>query len=177
MPAVRREHVGQQSCQWQRYSCVLLEDVYVSYNSAWGIVIIVLAVIGLISLSTVSVIIALLWTNPVIKSFGREQLIIILIGLALCFFFSFFYVFRPSVVLCVITRLGFWLSLTTIFGSLLVKLVRVTRIFLGGIKTSSRRYFLKPWHQVLFTFFIVGGQLVSFLFRSSLTIRTLLKPI
>ena len=139
--------------------CIPLQDIYLSYNSAWGIVVIILAASGLFCVISVSVIIALLWTNPVIKSFGREQLILILIGLALCFIFPFFYVFRPSMKWCVIIRLGFWFSLTLIFASLLVKLIRVTRIFLGGMKTS-RCYFVKPWHQVLFTSFIVGGQMV-----------------
>ena len=116
--------------------CIQLEEVYLKYNDAWGVIIIFLAVFGLICVSVVSVIIALVfWTNPVIKSFGREQLILILIGLACCFFFAFFYVFRPSVGLCVVSRLGFWFSLTMIFSSLLVKLVRVTRIFLGGMST------------------------------------------
>ena len=140
--------------------CVELEDVHISYNNAWGIVIITLALLGLICVTSVSVIIAIFfWTNPVIKSFGRELLILILIGLGLSFVFPFFYVFRPSVELCVIRRLGFWFSLTVIFASLLVKLVRVTRIFLGGMKTN-RRYCIKPWHQIVLTFIIVAGQMV-----------------
>ena len=139
--------------------CVPLREVYLSFNSGWGIAVIVFAVIGFISVTSVSVLIALLWTNAVVKSFGREQLILILIGLALCFIFPFLYVFRPSVGLCVVRRLGFWFSLTMILASLLVKLIRVTRIFLGGLKTSGR-YFVKPWHQVVFTFFIIGGQMV-----------------
>ena len=139
--------------------CVPLEEVYLSYDSPWGISIIVFSVFGIISVTTVSLIVLIFfWKNPVIKSFGREQLILILIGLVLSFIFPFFYIIRPSIGLCSIHRIDFWFSLTLISAALLVKLVRVTRIFLGGIKSGRRC--IKPWYQVLFTFLIVGGQMV-----------------
>ena len=118
-----------------------------------------LAIVGLISVIGVSVMIALFWANPVIKSFGREHLVLIMIGLTLSFFSPLVYVFRPSVGLCVIRRVSFQFSWTMVLASILVKLIRVTRIFLGGIR-STRKYFLKPWHQVVFTFLIVGGKMV-----------------
>ena len=139
--------------------CVPLQVVYLSYDSAWGIALIVLAVVGLISVIGVSVTIALFWANPVIKSFGREHLVLILIGLTLSFFSPLVYIFTPSVGLCLIRRLSFQFSWTIVLASILVKLIRVTRIFLGGIR-STRKYFLKPWHQVVFAFLIVGGKMV-----------------
>ena len=150
-------------------TCVQLEEVYLSHNSGWGIVIIILSIIGLISVTTVSVTIGLFfWTNPVIKSFGREQLILILIGLTLCFVSPLMYIFRPSLTLCLFRWFGFWFSVTLISAALLIKLIRVTRIFLGGIK-GGQQYCIKPWHQVVFTFVIVAGQMILVLISVTVT--------
>ena len=141
-------------------SCVELNEVYFSVSTAGGIIIIMLSIFGLICTTTVSIIIGLFfWTNPVIKSFGREQLILVMIGLILSFVFPFFFAIRPSLALCIIRWFGFWFSITLIFAALLVKLIRVTRIFLGGIKVGQQDC-IKPWHQVVFTFVIVAGQMV-----------------
>ena len=141
-------------------SCVPIDEVFLSYSDAWGVVLICLSILGIIALAVVSLLLGIfLWQNAVIKSFGREQLILILCGLALCFILPFFYIFKPSVALCVFQEMGLWFSLTLVLAALLVKLVRITRIFLSGVK-GGRQLFIKPWHQVVFTFLLVSGQMI-----------------
>ena len=61
--------------------------------------------------------------------------------------------------ICVFQRAGLWLSFSVILGALLVKLVRITRIFLHG-QVSTRPKFTGPGWQILFTILVVAGQFV-----------------
>ena len=139
--------------------CVPLEERYLNHSEAGGIVLLVLATLGLVFVTAVSVLIGLLWTNPVIRSFGREQLVLMMCGITTSFLLPIAYVIRPSVVTCIFQQLGLWFSMTLMLAALLIKLIRVTRIFLGGVQ-GGRRHFIKPWHQVLFTFLIVAGHMI-----------------
>ena len=139
--------------------CVPLEESYLRYSGAGGIVLLVLTAFGLAFVVAVSVFVGLFWTNPVIKSFGREQLVLIMCGITSAFLLPISFVFRPSIVTCILRQLGLWFSMTLVLAALLVKLIRVTRIFLGSVK-GGRQCFVKPWQQVLFTILIVVGQMI-----------------
>ena len=66
----------------------------------------------------------------------------------------------PSTGVCVFQRIGVWLCFSLAFGALLVKIIRVARIF-HSVKSSAKRpQFTDPIHQVIFTMVIVVGQLI-----------------
>ena len=140
-------------------ACVALEESYLRYENPWSIVLIISAIIGLIGVVFVAVVLGIFWNTAIVKSSGREQMIILLIGISLCFLLTFLFVSKPSTGICVFQRAGLWLSFSVILGALLVKLVRITRIFLRG-QVSTRPKFTGPGWQILFTILVVAGQFV-----------------
>ena len=139
-------------------SCLSLQESFIHYSDAFSIVVIVLAILGLIVVTATTVIYIVFWKTPVVKSSGREQMITLLIGIGLMFILAFVYVSPPGPGVCAVRRVGFWICYSIIFGALLVKIVRVTRIFYPGSLTRVR--FTEPHYQVLFTSLIIIGQVV-----------------
>ena len=155
------------SCsQWQWGSnplngsdtCIELNVSFLKPSDIWGAVIVVLSILGLILVVAVAVGMGIFWNTPVIKSSGREQMVVLLIGILLSFLLPYFYVVQPSLVICIFQRIGLWFCFSLIFGALLVKLFRIARIFLRRKKVGRPR-FIEPHYQILFTFVIVAGQM------------------
>ena len=136
--------------------CVEIEEEYLRIDHPWSIIIVLLSLLGLLLVSATAVIIVMNWKSPVIKSSGREQIVLLLSGIALSFILPFLYVSPPSLGVCVLQRMGIWICVSFTFGAVLVKVVRVYRIF---VSTTHVR-FTEPHYQILFTFLIVAGQLL-----------------
>ena len=62
--------------------CVPIKAQY--FNSGWSIAAMSIATIALIILATITVIFVIYWKTPVVKSSGREQMVMLLIGIAAC---------------------------------------------------------------------------------------------
>ena len=139
--------------------CVPIPESFLSYSHPYSIIIIIVATFGLLIVLATVIIFFMYWKTPIVKSSGREQMILLLIGIASSFLLAFFFVAPPHPALCAIQRIGLWFSFSLMFGSLMVKIVRVARIFLRN-KDLARPRFIEPIYQVLFTFFIVIVQLV-----------------
>ena len=140
-------------------SCVAIEESYLRYEHPWSIVLIILAITGLIGVVIVAVIMGIFWNTAIVKSSGREQMIVLLVGISLCFLLTFFFVSKPNIAICFFQRAGVWVGFSVILGAILVKLIRITRIFLRG-QVSTRPKFTGPWWQILFTCFVVAGQIL-----------------
>ena len=140
--------------------CVPVEVRRLDFSSGWSITSVCIASITLIILGVITAIFAFTWKSPVVKSSGREQMVMLLAGIGICCILTFVIVAPPSTAVCVFQRIGVWLCFSLMFGALLVKIVRVARIFYS-IKSSAKRPPLTdPKHQVMFTAIIVAGQLI-----------------
>ena len=141
--------------------CTSLDSSSLQLNHPWSIIMEILSLLGLLAVAFVAVIYGLYWKTPVIKSSGREQMILLLTGISLSYMLAFIYVSPPVLTVCIIQRIGLWFCFSLMFGALMIKIVRVTRIFLQkSLKSVS---FSAPKYQVLFTLFIVAGQVVLIL--------------
>ena len=109
--------------------CVTISESFIRHSDAFSIVVIIFAILGLIAVMAITIIYIIFWKTPVVKSSGREQMITLLIGIGLIFILAFVYVSPPEPGVCAVQRVGFWICYSIIFGALLVKTVRVTRIF------------------------------------------------
>jgi len=139
--------------------CIEVQESFIDFSDASAIAVLVISALGLLCVAFVAIVYGLFWKTPVVKSSGREQMVLLLIGIGLSFVVSVIYVSPPSVAVCVFQRIGLWFCFSLIFGALLVKIVRVARIFLG--KPSLKRLrFSTMYHQVIFTFLIVLGQML-----------------
>ena len=139
--------------------CVPISRVILDYGHPYSIIIVIIAILGLVLVLATFIIYIVYWKTPVVKSSGREQMMLILIGVATSFVLAFFFVAPPHPAICAIQRIGLWFCFSLMFGSLLVKIVRVARIFLRKVNLSRPR-FTEPIYQVLFTFFIVAVQML-----------------
>ena len=156
-------------------SCVQLSESYLEFNDPWSIMIMIIASFGLISVAVTCVIFGIYWRSPVVKSSGREQMVLLLVGISLSFIIAFIFISPPVKPICTIQRLGLWFCFSLMIGALMVKIIRVARIFLRGA-TVSRPRFTEPIYQILFTFLIVLGQLVivtvSLIYQNPVVNRT-----
>ena len=139
--------------------CVDIEESYLKPSDGWSIVLILLAIIGLLAVVFVSGVFIYFWNTPIVKSSGREQMILLLSGITLCFLTTVVFIPKPSVGVCTLQRIGAWFCFSLIVCAIFIKLVRITRIFLQK-NITSRPKFITPIHQILFTFLLVGVQMV-----------------
>ena len=156
--------------------CVPVNEEFLDFTDAWSIIIIILALFGLINVIATTVIYGIFWKTPIVKSSGREQMLLLLVGIGLSFAVSIIYVSPPVIGICAIQRIGLWFCFSLMFGALLIKIVRVARIFLSKASLKKPR-FMEPYYQVLFTFGIVLIQMLivgaSLAYQHPEVIRTL----
>ncbi len=139
--------------------CVPIPESFLSFTHPYSILIMIIAFSGLLCAGASLVIFIAKWTDPIIKSSGREQMLTLLVGITLSFVSAFFYVSPPHWVICGFQRWLLWTSFTTMSGALLVKVIRVARIFLGS-STLKKPRFTEPQYQVMFTLSIISVQLL-----------------
>ena len=140
--------------------CVPVKVQHLDYSNGWSIVSMCIAGIALIILIVIIVTFVINWNTPVVKSSGREQMVMLLVGIGICCILTFVIVAPPSTAVCVFRRIDVWFWFSLAFGALLVKIIRVARIFYS-IKSSVKRPPLtKSIHQVIFTIAIVSFQLL-----------------
>ena len=139
--------------------CVDIEESYLKPSDGWSIVLILLAIIGLLAVVFVSGVFIYFWNTPIVKSSGREQMVLLLTGITLCFLITVVFIPKPSVAVCTLQRIGAWFCFSLIISALFIKLVRITRIFLNK-NISTRPKYISPMYQILFTILLVGVQMV-----------------
>ena len=140
--------------------CVPVKVQHLDFSSGWSIVSMCIASIALIILAAITVVFVMTWKTPVVKSSGREQMVMLLIGIGTCCVLTYITVAPPSTVVCAFQRIGVWFCFSLAFGALLVKIVRVARIFYSIKSSTQRPRFINPIHQVIFTIVIVSLQLL-----------------
>ena len=141
-------------------SCVDIGESYLKPSDGWSIVLILLAILLLILLVIVFVsgVFIYFWNTPIVKSSGREQMVLLLSGITLCFLITVVFIPKPSLAVCTLQRLGAWFCFSLIVCAVFIKLVRIARIFLQK-NITSRPKFISPMHQILLTFILVGVQM------------------
>ena len=156
--------------------CIEIEESYLKPYDGLAIAMMILAIIGLISVVFVTIAIIWFWNTPIVKSSGREQMILLLIGISLCFIVTVVFIVKPSITSCALQRIGSWFCFALVLSALLVKLIRIARIFLRP-QTSRRPRFISSPFQILFTFLFVGGQMTLVLISLLIVHPTVVKNI
>ena len=139
--------------------CVASPEVSLTLTDPFSIVVMVISIVGLIFTLAVAIVFVIYWKTPIVKSSSREQMILLLIGIGLSFLATFIYVSPPLLGICIVQRIVLWLCFSLTFGSLLVKIVRVARVFMQKATLSKLRC-MEAQHQIVFTLLIVLGQML-----------------
>ena len=114
---------------------------------------------GLLAVVFVSGVFIYYWNTPIVKSSGREQMVLLLSGITLCLLITIIFIPKPFITLCTLQRIGAWFCFSLIISAIFIKLVRITRIFLNEAISTSPKC-ISPMYQILFTFLLVGVQMV-----------------
>ena len=140
--------------------CVPVKVQHLDYSNGWSIVSMCLASIVLTILIIIIIIFAFNWKTPVVKSSDREQMVMLLLGIGICCILTFVIVAPPSITVCVFQRIYVWFWFSLAFGALLVKIIRIARIFYSIKSSAERPSFTEPIYQAIFTVAIVSFQLI-----------------
>ena len=139
--------------------CVDIEESYLKPSDPWAIILMIIAIVGLLATAFVGAVFIWFWNTPIVKSSGREQMILLLTGITLCFLITIVFLIKPSPAVCGLQRIGSWFCISLIFCPLLVKLVRIVRIFMKS-EISTRPKCITPKYQILFTFLLIGANMI-----------------
>ena len=149
--------------------CIQMEETFLQYSHPYSVLIMIIALAGFGPVLFAVILYIIHWNTPIVKSSGREQMILLLLGISLSLVTPFFYVSPPGKAICGIQRWIIWTSFSIMFSALLVKVVRVARIFLQLRRGAATRIrFTEPRYQILFTLILVLLQWVLLVFSTGL---------
>ena len=143
-----------------RSNCMGVAISYLTWTDPLGIVIIVLASIGIVCCLGTGIMFLVFFTNSVIKASSRELSTILLIGILLCYIIPLIYLVKPSAGSCAIQRLISGLCFALVYSALLIKTNRIHRIFNHSNSNSLSPRFVGPISQVVFTLSLAFVQLL-----------------
>ncbi|CAD5119099.1 DgyrCDS7744 [Dimorphilus gyrociliatus] len=121
--------------------CHPIKSEYVEWSDSLSILLIILSGFGVSMNIFVIVIYRVYKEEKIIKASSRFLSGIILFGCSLGYVTVLFFITKPSIVTCVINRIGFHMTICTIYSPLFVKTLRVYRIFKAGSKGNKRPSF------------------------------------
>lgn len=129
-------------------NCNTIPLNHVSWKSTLALISIFCSTVGSI-ISTV-ILAAFLKNNntPVVKAAGRELTYIILLGTYICHFMVFILFLSPSPLLCGIQEFFIGLSFSIVYGAILIKTNRISRIFEASKRSSKRPNLVSPKSQI-----------------------------
>lgn len=130
-------------------SCHKLEVEYMKWSSLFSLIPAGIACLG-IGL-TIFVIILFIKNNdtPIIRASGRELSYMLLFGILFCYAITFSLLAKPTFVNCVGQRFGIGVGFSIIYGALLTKTNRISRIFDSAAKSAKRPKYISPRSQVM----------------------------
>ena len=145
----------------ERSGCVDIPLTYFTASSPWAIVILILTCTGIAATIFIAVMFAVFRKNKVIKATNRELSAILLAGIFLCYILPFFFIMKPSPILCGVRRLLIGSCFAVSYSALLARSNRMHRIFNHPLsKGPDPPRFVGPVSQVVITFLLISVQVV-----------------
>lgn len=140
-----------------RLSCYELPVEIITWSSSWyaGIP---LAVAALGIVATLFVIALFVRANdtPLVRASGRELSYMLLSGIMMCYMNTFALLAPPTPLMCAVQRTTIGLAFSIVYGALLVKTNRISRIFRTSRMSAKRLKYISPRSQVSFAGGISG---------------------
>ena len=146
----------------RKENCIQIPLRYLSISNMWSILLLIFTLIGLALTLCVMAIFLVCHKHRVIKASSREVSAILLVGLALCYTLPFFFVSKPSPVICAFRRFGIGFSFAVCFSALLIKTNRIYRLFnQKTLDPTKPPRFTSPFSQVVMTLIIISIQVLA----------------
>ena len=140
-----------------RNACMPIDVTYYSAGHPGAIVILIISGLGILATISVTVIIIAYFTHKIIKATSREITAFLLVGIMLSYVTPFLFIIRPSPPTCAIRWIGVGLSFAISFSALLIRTIRIHRIFNRPL-SSQKPLCLGSLSQVVLTMALIGVQ-------------------
>lgn len=134
-----------------KLSCYSLKVEYMRWESIFAIIPLIMACIGIITTLIVIYLYIKNHDTPLIRASGRELSYMLLFGILVCYFNTFALLAKPTTSSCIIQRFGIGVGFSIIYGALLTKTNRISRIFDSASKSAQRPKYISPKSQVVIT--------------------------
>jgi hypothetical protein len=118
--------------------CVNMTARYIGWDEPIGIFLACIASVGITMCISIFVCFVLQRSHALIRASSKEQSYVMLFGVVVSFAFVFTFMYEPAVETCFATMFGFAISFTLIYAPLMIKAIRIYRIFESG-KTSIKK--------------------------------------
>ena len=128
---------------------------HLSWNSYWTMTSLSISIFGIIITLAITIIFLCYNSAPIIRASGRELSYILLFGTFLCHCVTFCMLLKPNVIVCGTQEFLMGISFTVVYGALLTKTNRISRIFNSTIRSARRPQFISPRSQLLICFGII----------------------
>ncbi|KAI1290802.1 Metabotropic glutamate receptor [Halotydeus destructor] len=162
--------VGQFTCKkcpdgwWptgDKADCYELPEQYMQWDSVFAIVPMVIAIVGILLTTFVIRTFMVHMETPIVKASGRELSFILLAGILVSFLMTFALLAKPSLLVCSFQRFGVGFGFSIMYGALLTKTNRISRIFDSARRSARRPSFISPKSQVIICAIFVGIQVLT----------------
>lgn len=142
-------------------ACFDLDRLYMRWHSIFAIIAMVIACMGIFL--TTYVIIVFLRRNdtPVVRASGRELSYMLLVGMLISFLMTFVLLAKPTPAICGLQRFGVGFGFAIMYGALLTKTNRISRIFDCASRSARRPSFISPKSQVVITLCLISVQVAA----------------
>ena len=140
-----------------RNACVLIHVTYYHAGDPGAIIILLISSLGILATISVIAIFIFHFTHKIIKATSRELTAFLLVGIMLSYVTPFLFVIKPSPPICGIRWIGVGLSFAISFSALLIRTIRIHRIFNRPLSTK-KPLFVGPLSQAVLTMGLIGVQ-------------------
>ena len=136
--------------------CIPIPVTYFGFSSALAIPAVILTCLGIIATCSVIVVLAVFYGHRIVKASSRELSGMLLAGILLCYCMPFFFMIKPSAPICAIRRFGVGFCLALCLSALVIKTIRIHRIFNRPItKSNNSLPLISPLSQVVLTLMLL----------------------
>ena len=149
-----------QSPNAQQSACEELATVFLDWIDPFALVLLIASFLGAVMTIIFMAAFAAFRKTRVIKATSRELSAVFLCGTLICYLLPLVYIGRPHVVSCAIRRYGVWVCLSLCFGAILLKLIRIYRIFINRKVVTQKPLFIDWKAQLVFIGIIVAFQIL-----------------
>ena len=140
--------------------CSKIQADHPKWSRTPSIVFLFLSSLGLLGTTATAVFFVKRRRHPFIKASSRELCGILFVGVAMCYLAPFIYLMKPSDSVCALQRFFGNVSYTTCFAPILMKTIRIYRIFKNARSSVSRPSLTSQRSQVLITIGLISVQLL-----------------
>ncbi|XP_037925369.1 metabotropic glutamate receptor isoform X2 [Hermetia illucens] len=143
-----------------KLSCYALNIQYMQWDSVFAIIPLTIACVGIMMTIVVIGLFVKHHDTPLVRASGRELSYLLLFGILVCYSNTFVLLAEPTLLSCVAQRFGVGVGFSIIYGALLTKTNRISRIFDSASKSAQRPKYISPQSQLVISITFIAVQVI-----------------